>query len=58
MTQTPSCPPPLPEAEADDGTEVNTKAENQAENPAENHAENPDGPEAEADLELAPPPPP
>lgn len=69
MTQTPSCPPPLPEAEAEDGTEVNTKAENQtenkagskagskAENQAENPAENPDGPEAEADLELTPPAP-
>ncbi|MFD3378723.1 MULTISPECIES: RNA polymerase subunit sigma-70 [unclassified Streptomyces] len=73
MTQTPACPPPLPEAEAEDGTEVNTEAENQtenkAENPAENQAQNqaqnpaedqaddPDGPEAEADFELALPAP-
>ncbi|MFD3310990.1 RNA polymerase subunit sigma-70 [Streptomyces sp. NPDC058694] len=69
MTQTPACPPPLPEAEAEDGTEVNTEAENQteneAENPAENQAQNPaedqaddpDGPEAEVDFELALPAP-
>nr|WP_234048260.1 RNA polymerase subunit sigma-70 [Streptomyces liliifuscus] len=62
MTQTPACPPPLPEAEAEDGTEVNTEAkkqaekqpENQAENPAESQTENPDGIEAEDDFEPAP----
>ncbi|MEU9782861.1 RNA polymerase subunit sigma-70 [Streptomyces phaeochromogenes] len=66
MTQTPSCPPPLPEAEAEDGTEVNTEAENQTEDQTENKAENkagskaenqaesPDGPEAEDGFELAP----
>ncbi|MGW2286781.1 RNA polymerase subunit sigma-24 [Streptomyces phaeochromogenes] len=40
MTQTPSCPPPLPEAEAEDGTEVNTEAENQSEDQTENKVEN------------------
>ncbi|MEU5293675.1 RNA polymerase subunit sigma-70 [Streptomyces umbrinus] len=63
MTQTPACPPPLPEAEAEDGTEVNTEAENQTDNQTDNPAENPDGTEnpdwteAEADLEPAPPAP-
>ncbi|MEU9956201.1 RNA polymerase subunit sigma-70 [Streptomyces sp. NPDC050982] len=69
MTQTPACPPPLPEAEDEDGTEVKTEAANQAENQAENtaedraedqaenQAEHPDGTEAEADFELTPPAP-
>ncbi|WUP65378.1 RNA polymerase subunit sigma-70 [Streptomyces sp. NBC_00258] len=55
MTQTPACPPPLPEAEAEDGTEVNTEAENQPENPDGTDVEDPDGTEVEADFEPAPP---
>ncbi|MDQ0950188.1 DNA-directed RNA polymerase specialized sigma24 family protein [Streptomyces phaeochromogenes] len=57
MTQTPACPPPLPEAEAEDGTEVNTEAENQPENPDGTDVEDPDGTEVEADFEPAPPAP-